>query len=522
MPHTVKERLIEELLDASDALEKINARLESSADLLAARDDFRAWKNELGVKLHAAFGRNAAKQFDAVHDFDTEALDGTSLVAGIYAYKDHVRRMLEHLPLMNVVGEYPPATRQAILAVDRCIEQLQDVIARSGDDAQAWDDNLRRWKDRAYRVLLPYLGEEEAAEAYRSEDGLDEQAIGALKWLLNLKEEMQKYPEDYLGSAVSARVEPDRPAAVQAPDRKRVVVVHGRDLAIRDAMFAFLRSLGLYPVEFETAVMETRKGAPTIGEVVDRLFFGSQAAVVLLTGDDEARLRTELVHASDSTVERELTPQARPNVLFEAGLAFARMPERTILVQIGMLRPFSDVAGRHVVHFEGSAQTRHTLAGRLEAEGCDVVRSGNDWLIVGDFAVATLNASAAPTERQMSGRQVVNDRKEAMLRELSGVPGTRLLISWSPGDAESRVFSEDIASVFRAAHWDVEHRSAIASMDIEGLGLFFYSDDCANITPPSVVEKLVNAFAAAGLVLTVRCTDDPGVKEKMIVAVGRR
>jgi len=414
MARTVKERLIEELLDASDALEKISQRFHASGDLIKARDELLAWKVRLINVIRAAFGRDVAKNFDAIHDFDTAASGGTSVLAGIYAYRDHIRGFLEHVPLINVIGEYPSPTRQAILAVDRSIEQLEDAISRSGNDAQAWDDNLRRWKDRAFRTLSPYLGEDEAGEAYREEDGLDEQAAGALNWLLNLKEEMQRYPEDYIESTAYASTAAKSSTESRAPDRTRVVVVHGRDLDTRDAMFAFLRALGLNPVEFETAVMETRKGAPTLGEVVDRLFFGSQAAVVLLTGDDEARLQPALVLATDSAYERQLTPQARPNVLFEAGLAFARMPERTILVQVGSLRPFSDVAGRHVVHFDGSAQARHTLAGRLDAVECAVVRSGNDWLTAGEFCNPTSAEQAAPTERQAVARQVAPERKEAM------------------------------------------------------------------------------------------------------------
>jgi predicted nucleotide-binding protein len=522
MPRTVKERFTEELIDASDALEQINARVHPSADLIKARDELASWKSNLINTVRGGLGNEVAKNFAAVHEFDTEAFSGISVAVGINAYKNHIRGFVDHLPLLNVMGEYPSSTRQAILAVDRCIEQLQDVITRSGDDAQAWEDNLRRWKDRAFRALLPYLGEEEAGQAYRDDEGLDEQALGALKWLLNLKEEMQRYPEDYMSNAASAPAARASAMAERTPDPGRVVVVHGRDLNTRDAMFAFLRALGLNPVEFKTAVVETRNGAPTIGEVVDRLFFGSQAAVVLLTGDDEARLRTALVRTTDSIYERELTPQARPNVLFEAGLAFARMPERTILVQIGTLRPFSDVAGRHAVFFDGSAEARNILAGRLHAVGCAVVRTGTDWLTAGEFSILDSAEHTAPAERHANSRQVPPERKAAMLRELSGVMGTELLISWLPGDAESRVFSEDIAGVFRAAGWNVDHRGAVASMDVEGVGLFFYADDCANITPPLVVEKLVNAFSAAGLLLMVRCTDDPGVKERIIVAVGRR
>lgn len=167
-------------------------------------------------------------------------------------------------------------------------------------------------------------------------------------------------------------------------DARRVWVVHGRNGALRSSIFDFLRALDLDPIEWESAVALTGTGAPYIGQVLDTAFGQARAVVVLLTGDDEARLRSELIEADNAT-EGELHPQPRPNVLFEAGMAFGRHPERTILVQIGRLRPFSDVAGRHLIHFTGSATDRNALATRLETAGCKVRREGPDWLTAGKF-----------------------------------------------------------------------------------------------------------------------------------------
>ena len=59
--------------------------------------------------------------------------------------------------------------------------------------------------------------------------------------------------------------------------------------------------------------------------------------------------------------------------------------DRTILVEIGNLRPFSDVAGRHVIRLDDSSQRRQELAQRLKAAGCPVNLDGTDWHTVGDF-----------------------------------------------------------------------------------------------------------------------------------------
>jgi len=48
-------------------------------------------------------------------------------------------------------------------------------------------------------------------------------------------------------------------------DSRAVFVVHGRNVAVRDSMFNFLRAIGLRPLEWETAVGLTAKASPYIG-----------------------------------------------------------------------------------------------------------------------------------------------------------------------------------------------------------------------------------------------------------------
>lgn len=168
-------------------------------------------------------------------------------------------------------------------------------------------------------------------------------------------------------------------------DPRKVFVIYGRNQKARNALFTFLRSIGLAPLEWSEAVAATGKGSPYIGEVLDRAFSIGQAIVVLLTPDDEARLRQHLRKPDDPAHETTLTPQARPNVLFEAGMAMSRSPNRTVLVELDGLRPFSDIAGRHVVKLDNTTQRRQDLAQRLQAAGCAVSLSGTDWQTSGDF-----------------------------------------------------------------------------------------------------------------------------------------
>lgn len=195
---------------------------------------------------------------------------------------------------------------------------------------------------------------------------------------------------------------PEAAMTLKTPDPRSVFIVHGRDLAARDALADFLRDLGLRPIDFEQMVTATGSAAPYIGEAVTAGFKEAQAVIVLLTPDDEARLLQQLRGPDEPLHERELTGQARPNVLFEAGMALAMHPTRTVFVEIGKLRPFTDVAGRHTVRLNGISSL-HTLAKRLETAGCQVNYSGPDWLRVERFTTllahtrAPVASSADPT-----------------------------------------------------------------------------------------------------------------------------
>lgn len=175
-----------------------------------------------------------------------------------------------------------------------------------------------------------------------------------------------------------------RSKAVNLPNQ--VFVVHGRDLIARESVFAFLRSIGVKPIEWNSAIKLTNKASPYIGEILQAAFSKARAVVVLLTPDDWAFLREDLRSNSDPPYEGRPTGQARANVLFEAGMAFSSHPDRTILVQLGTIRPFSDTAGRHVLQLTNAAEKRLEFATKLTNAGCDVDTSGADWLKQGDFS----------------------------------------------------------------------------------------------------------------------------------------
>ncbi len=184
------------------------------------------------------------------------------------------------------------------------------------------------------------------------------------------------------------------------PDTKKVFVVHGRNARLRDDFFAFLRALTLQPIEWSEALSLTGKATPYIGDVLEKAFEKAQAVIVLLSPDDEVRLSPDLWKTEEDESEKNIRLQARPNVLFEAGMAFGTDDKRTLLIEIGPVKPFSDVAGRHVVRLSNSADKRNEIAERLKTAGCDVSTIGKDWLTTGDFEVKRGNTKPGIEESQ--------------------------------------------------------------------------------------------------------------------------
>lgn len=184
------------------------------------------------------------------------------------------------------------------------------------------------------------------------------------------------------------------PAPGGTPDPRTIFVVHGRNEAARQAMFAFLRSLGLHPLEWEEVVRLTGESSPYIGTVLEHGFRVAHTILILITGDDLAMLRPVYQHSEESGTH----PQARQNVVFEAGMAFGRQPERTILVTLGPSRLFSDISGRHAVVMDNTPAARDVLRQRLLTAGCTLT-PGVDWLKTGDFDDAlTTNSVGGATE----------------------------------------------------------------------------------------------------------------------------
>jgi predicted nucleotide-binding protein len=221
-----------------------------------------------------------------------------------------------------------------------------------------------------------------------------QQAISDVEYADQLYDYIKEKPQHLLGLAKGLSIFTDaknsdknKNNALSKPDPRKIFVVHGRNKKIRDALFMFLRALKLEPIEWSEAIKLSGKGSPYVGEILDIALSMSQAITVLLTPDDEVKLKKVFVSENDPVYEKKMTGQARPNVLFEAGMAFGKNPHKTILVQVGAIKPFSDIGGRHIIKLDNSSIQRQEVANRLKTAGCAVSLDGKDWLSIGDFQI---------------------------------------------------------------------------------------------------------------------------------------
>jgi len=226
-----------------------------------------------------------------------------------------------------------------------------------------------------------------------------------------------------------------------AQNRKSVMVIYGHDKEANDALFSWLRAIGLEPLEWTQLIHASGSASPFIGEVLDRTLRDVQAVVAFFTPD-------EYVIANEpAPAPRRL--QARPNVLIEAGMALITHPTRTIIVVLGDQELPSDLAGRHYVRLSGSGvEPLNDLAGRLSDAGCDVVRSGNDWLRAGRFP----NRTAPPGS---TGQGNGGDEKPSGLTASADSPGE----SRNSSEGKQQLTSDQLA------RQDTEARQVLVTME---------------------------------------------------------
>jgi predicted nucleotide-binding protein len=175
---------------------------------------------------------------------------------------------------------------------------------------------------------------------------------------------------------------------VRATKDNSMFVVHGRDAKLNQDMYAFLASIGIVPMEWDHAIKAAKGGAnPIVGDVISQAMDRVQGVMILFSPDEEAKIRTKFASQGDKNKGHHLKGfQPRPNVIFEAGLALGAHSEKTILVQVGVVRDISDIAGKHMVQLSNSFADRKRLADRLESKlKFKIDLTGTTWQTIGNF-----------------------------------------------------------------------------------------------------------------------------------------
>jgi hypothetical protein len=191
-------------------------------------------------------------------------------------------------------------------------------------------------------------------------------------------------------------------------------------------MFELLRAFGLHPLEWGELRAATKKPSPYIGEILDAGFAVSQACVVLMTPDEEVRLRDEYI---EDEIERFTAHQPRPNVLLEAGMELDKYRDRTVIVELGRIRQVSDLAGIHTLRMGDRVEKRKELAERLRDAHCDVRIEGTAWHNAGRFdeAIGTGTMTRLPlvdTETERARARLMSQlRQEYILSHDNLSPG---------------------------------------------------------------------------------------------------
>lgn len=147
---------------------------------------------------------------------------------------------------------------------------------------------------------------------------------------------------------------------------KNVFIVHGRDDAALNELDLLLRKHHVSP----QVLKNTNTGPNSILEELEELIRVCKAGFVLMTPDDEGRLRKE---------SGALGPRARENVIFETGLLFAKFRrfERVALVVRRPLDLPSDLHGTLYLEFEKSVgEIEMKIVDKLDSWGISTSQPG--------------------------------------------------------------------------------------------------------------------------------------------------
>ncbi len=267
----------------------------------------------------------------------------------------------------------------------RLDDQLQNSIAKGGEISKlpqdssterqlllqsfrSWDEFNRRLLEQAFTPVSwhqvspksQYTNVEDIT--FMPVTVLSDEQVSSLIGLVgekvrkleSLRASLDLYEEP--DEMVNVRLDSSNPAAVP----EAIFLVHGRDDAARLRVQQVIEKAT--PLKVVVLANQPNQGQ-TIIEKLEGHFENSAFAVVLMTADDEGRLKSDT----------NLQPRARQNVVLELGYAAAKLGRRNIavLVEDGIEMP-SDFHGFGHTPFDSSDGWILKLLGEMNSAGIKI------------------------------------------------------------------------------------------------------------------------------------------------------
>ena len=258
--------------------------------------------------------------------------------------------------------------------IERGSELRDQAIASVADLKQA-RDNYYTWNEYNTQLLKRRFSTDELTDEYSDSNGFVSFADRSFT------ERIEDHRQDVRRrlrklESISARLElydePAQPEIARAPVGASIVakspaiggdvfIVHGRAEAPKQEVARFLEAVtGMPPVILHEQVSSGMTVIEKLEHHADRIGF----AVVVLTGDDEGRLRG---------TDDELLPRGRENVVLELGFFIGRLNRsRVVLLHESDVSLPSDVLGVVYVRLDAAGGWKLALARELKAAGYEL------------------------------------------------------------------------------------------------------------------------------------------------------
>jgi len=242
--------------------------------------------------------------------------------------------------------------KASIDLVDGLLSEMLEIVerAKKDDDTTTAFERLRRFKERAVKLLSEQVHPKEGKRLNDKRktsfimgdplQNLIDEANMYAGFLLSLREELEKHPEDILNVLIPSN-EADTIVEVPQPTTsKTVFIIHGHDELNRLRLEKLLRERwSLDPV---ILLEEAGKGR-TLIEKFEEEAQRANFAIALLTPDDMIQ------------IDENQYAQARPNVVFELGWFYGRLGRNKVCILLKEgTKIHSDLDGISKIEFKNS------------------------------------------------------------------------------------------------------------------------------------------------------------------------